>query len=135
VSTTPPPASGADIPREQPDAVDRGLEGGIAQVLSIGTLASVVMLAIGGVLFLASGGSPMDPAPTFDLTRVPSELASLAPTGFLWLGLVVVVATPAARVAAGLVGYARTGERGMAIVALLVLIVIAAGVAAGLASA
>lgn len=120
---------------EEPRTIDRGLEGTIARVLSVGTLVSVVMLAIGGGLLLASGGSPLDPAPGFDLGRVPGDLASLAPTGFLWLGLVVVVATPAARVAAGLVGYVRTGERGMAIVALLVLIVIAAGVLAGIASA
>lgn len=123
--------------RRQPDpgTVDRSIEGRIARLLGIGTLASVVMLAIGGALLLASGGSPTDTPPAFDLTRIPAQLAALEPAGFLWLGLVIVIATPAGRVAAGLYGYARSGERAMASVALLVLIVIAAGVAAGLAGA
>ena len=47
----------------------------------------------------------------------------------IWLGLVVVVATPSARVAASLVGYARSGERLMAAVAVLILVVIGASVA------
>ncbi|HET7027322.1 MAG TPA: DUF1634 domain-containing protein [Candidatus Limnocylindrales bacterium] len=113
-------------------AVDRGLEGRIARVLTIGTLAAVVLLAVGGLLLLLGGGSPLDPAPAFDLAAVPARIAALQPVGFLWLGLLLVVATPASRVAAGAVGYARRGEPGMAIVGLLVLIVIAAGVVAGL---
>jgi hypothetical protein len=46
----------------------------------------------------------------------------------------VVVATPSARVAAALVGYARSGERPMAVVAALILVVIAlsVGLATGL---
>ncbi|HYX11030.1 MAG TPA: DUF1634 domain-containing protein, partial [Candidatus Acidoferrum sp.] len=50
------------------------------------------------------------------------------PAGFLWLGLIAVVATPTARVAASLIGYARRGERAMAVVAVLILIVIAMSV-------
>jgi cation:H+ antiporter len=40
----------------------------------------------------------------------------------------LVIATPAARVAAALLGYARRGERAMAVVAVLILLVIAASV-------
>jgi uncharacterized membrane protein len=50
---------------------------------------------------------------------------ALRPAGFIWLGLAVVVATPAARVLAALVGYARQGDRAMAVVAALILAVIA----------
>jgi uncharacterized membrane protein len=103
----------------------------VARLLTVGTLVAVALLAIGSALLLGSGRSPLDVAPALDPTRIWGDLIALQPTGALWLGLVVVIATPAARVAAALVGYARQGEREMALVSGLVLIVIAAGVAAG----
>ncbi|MBA2382420.1 MAG: DUF1634 domain-containing protein, partial [Chloroflexi bacterium] len=57
------------------------------------------------------------------------DVVALRPAGFLWLGLVAVVATPAARVAASLVGFARRGERTMVVVASLILAVIVISVA------
>jgi uncharacterized membrane protein len=111
---------------------DRGLEGRVARVLTVGTLLAVGLLVIGSVLMIAAGRSPLDLAPPFDPARIVADLLALQPVGFLWLGLVVVIATPAARVAAALVGYGRQGERGMALVAGLVLVVIAIGVATGL---
>ena len=119
----------------QGSGADHGLEGRVARVLTIGTLLAVGLLAIGSVLLIASGRSPLDVAPPFDPARCLADLATLQPVGFLWLGLVVVIATPAARVAAALVGYNRQGERAMALVAGLVLVVIALGVAIGLAGA
>ena len=112
-------------------AADRGLEGGVARVLTIGTLVAVGLLALGSLLLLAAGRSPLDVAPSLDPGRIVADLTSLQPAGALWLGLAVVIATPAARVAAALVGYARGGERGMALVSGLVLLVIAAGVVTG----
>ena len=117
-----------------PPARSRGpasLEGRIARLLSAGTLAAVALLAVGCLVLLASGRSPLDIAPALDPGRIPADIAGLQPAGFLWLGLLAVVATPGARVAAALVGYGRQGEREMAIVSGLILVVIAAGVAAG----
>ena len=79
---------------------------------------------------IASGVSPLSGGPRFDITAIPGDLLALRPTGFLWLGLLVVVATPAARVLASLIGYARRGERRMLIVAALILAVIALSVVA-----
>jgi uncharacterized membrane protein len=78
---------------------------------------------------LLNGIGPLSGGPGFDLGHVVPDLGSLRPAGFLWLGLLAVVATPSARVAASLVGYARRGERAMAIVAVLILFVIAMSVA------
>jgi uncharacterized membrane protein len=104
------------------------LEHTIARLLTIGTYLSITLLVIGLGLKLATGvGSSVGPA--FDLTRLVPDLLGLKPVGFLWLGLIVVVVTPAARVAASLVGYLRRGEPRMAIVAVLILLVIAASVA------
>ena len=110
-----------------PPAAD--LERSIARLLTIGTYASVALLAIGFVLMLVSGIHPRSGGPPFDPTTLVTDLAALRPAGFLWLGLIAVVATPAARVLASLVGYVRRGERAMAIVATLILVVIALSVA------
>jgi uncharacterized membrane protein len=52
--------------------------------------------------------------------------------GFLWLGILGVVGTPALRVVGALIGFWRGGERRMALVALLILVVVGIGVVAGL---
>jgi uncharacterized membrane protein len=111
--------------REQP------MEARIGRFLGAATIVSVGLLVLGSVLLLAVGRSPLDPAPALDPGRLADELAQLQPAAFLWLGLLVAVVTPAARVAAALVGYFRGGEREMAVVALLILLVIGAGVLAG----
>ena len=112
----------------------RALESSIGRLLAIGTYASIGLVAVGTVLLLASGVSPLDQAPAFDLGTVGADLRALRPSGFLWLGILGLLATPAARVAAALVGYARSGERAMVVVAALILVVIAIGVAAGVAA-
>ncbi len=106
------------------------LEQSIARLLTGGTYAAIVLLAIGFALMIASGVSPLSGGPRFDITAIPGDLLALRPTGFLWLGLLVVVATPAARVLASLIGYARRGEQRMVIVAALILAVIALSVVA-----
>jgi uncharacterized membrane protein len=111
-----------------------GLEGGIARLLQGGTYVAIALIAVGVVLMLASGQSPLDHAPALDLGRLVGDVAALRPEGFLWLGLLVVLATPAARVAMALVGYAREGEREMTIVAILILVVIGVGIVLGTAA-
>jgi uncharacterized membrane protein len=89
----------------------------------------------GVILMLAGGHSPLDPAPAFDPARLLDDLITLRPAGFLWLGLLVVLATPAARVALSVAGFIRAGEPRMAGVAVLVLVVIGVGILFGTAGA
>ena len=114
--------------------IPRSLESSIGRLLTIGTYASVGLIAVGTVLLIGSGRSPLDAAPALDPSRLIPDLIGLQPAGFLWLGILGVVATPAARVAAALVGFARSGERRMALVAAAILVVIAIGVATGAAA-
>ena len=109
------------------------LEPRIARLLTIGTYASVAAIAVGVVLMAATGRSPLDVAPAFEPARVLADLAALRPAGFLWLGLVLVLATPAVNVLAALAGFVLGGERGMAAVAVAILVVIAVGVLTGIA--
>jgi uncharacterized membrane protein len=105
-----------------------GLERSIARVLTIGTYVSIALLAVGVLLMLAAGIGPLSGGPDFDAGRLVGDLVALRPAGFIWLGLVAVVATPSARVLASLIGYRRRRETMMATISLLILIVIAASV-------
>lgn len=107
------------------------LESRIARLLMLGTYASVGLIAVGAVLIVVTGRGPLDGAPGFEPGRIVDDLRTLQPAGFLWLGIIVVLATPLARVATALAGYLRAGEREMALVAALILAVVALGVVAG----
>jgi uncharacterized membrane protein len=125
-------ATGAGSARssQEPGPADPArLEHTIARLLTTGTYASIALLVVGVVLMVVNGIGPLSGGPAFDLGRLGPDLVALRPAGFLWLGLLAVVATPTARVAASLVGYARRGERAMTLVAALILFVIAASVA------
>jgi uncharacterized membrane protein len=106
-----------------------GLERTIARLLAIGTYSAIALLLVGLALMVANGIAPLSGGPAFDAGRVVADLVGLHPAGFIWLGLAVVVATPSARVIASLVGFARRGDRTMAVVAALILVVIAVSVA------
>ena len=107
------------------------LEATVSRVLKVGTYAGIALIAVGVVLIVVDGRSPLDVAPSLDLGRLPADLAALHPSAFLWLGVLLVLTTPPARVLTALIGYLRGSEREMAIVATLILVVIALGVAAG----
>ena len=124
----PPPATSSALGPGRPG---RDLERSIARLLTGGTYLSIGLMAVGVVLMLAGGISPLAPAPPFEPAEIPADIMALRPVGFLWLGLLVILATPVARVAASGLGFALGGERRMALVALAILIVIAVGVGVG----
>ena len=115
------------------DPERRSLERVVSRALKIGTYAAMVLIVAGVVRLLADGRSPLDVAPTLDPGTLVGDVLALRPSGLLWLGVILVLATPPLRVATALVGYLRAGEREMAIVAVLILAVIALGVIAGIA--
>jgi len=107
------------------------LEVALGHVLQLGTYASVGLIAVGVVLLLGAGVSPLAGAPVFDLGAIPGDLAALRPAGFLWLGIVGVLSTPALRVGRALLGFARRGEQRMVAISAIVLAVISIGVIVG----
>jgi uncharacterized membrane protein len=111
-----------------------GLEGSVARVLRLGTYAAVGLIAAGVILMLVAGQSPLDAAPPLNPWALPADLLAGRPAGLLWLGLLVMLATPATRVAVSCFGFSRAGDRAMAGIAALVLVVIATGVILGTAA-
>jgi uncharacterized membrane protein len=112
----------------------RDLDRTIARLLTGGTYLSVGLLAVGVALMGIGGVSPLEGGPPFDPAHLPSSLAALEPSGFLWLGVVVALATPLGRVAASLFGYVAGGERRMAVIAVAILVVVFVGVILGVAA-
>jgi uncharacterized membrane protein len=111
---------------------ERDLDRSIARLLTGGTYLSIGLMAIGVVLMLAGGISPLAVPPPFDPGSIPADIMALRPAGFLWLGLLVILATPLARVAASGIGFAAAGERRMALISVAILVVIAVGVVLGI---
>lgn len=102
------------------------------RLLIVVTYLSVALLAVGLVLMLANGISPLDAAPPLDLTTVVSQLASLDPAAFLWIGLLTVIAAPIGRVIVSGINYSRADDRLMVAVSIGILLVIAVGVGTAL---
>jgi uncharacterized membrane protein len=118
---------------ESRPSLEAALEGTIARLLTAGTYGSIALLVAGTLLLLLEGRSPLDLGPAFDPAAIPGEILGLRSAGFLWLGILGLIATPSARVVAALIGYGRLGDSRMAAVAGLILVVIVAGVIAGTA--
>lgn len=105
-----------------------GLETIVGRLLTWATYASVALIALGVAVMLVQGRSPLEATAALDLATLPAGILAVRPEALLWLGLLAIIVTPAARVVAALIGFAGTGERRMALVAALVLVVIVLGV-------
>ena len=109
-----------------------GIEAALARILQIGTYVSMALVFIGFARMVAIGVSPLDPGSPLVLGNLAADLFAGRPAGFLWLGILGIVATPGLRVVGALIGFLRAGERRMVLVAVLILAVVGVGVVAGL---
>lgn len=113
----------------------RAYESVIGRMIIVITYVAVALLALGVILMVGAGISPLDGGPRLDPGAIVADVSRLDPAGFLWLGLIAVVATPVARVVAAAIAAARLGDRGLLGVALAILVVIGLGLVSGLAAA
>ena len=104
----------------------------IGRLLIAMTYVAVGLLVVGVVLMIADGISPLSGGPGLDLATLGSQLVALDPAAFLWLGLLVVVATPIGRVIVAGIAYARQADWLMVAIALGILAIIAIGVGSAL---
>jgi uncharacterized membrane protein len=109
------------------------LESTISRLLVAGTYLAMALILIGVVLMLASGVDPLGPTvPPFDLDAIPSQVAAGNPLGFLWLGLVTVLALPLGRVIVAGFGFLAARDVRLALVSLAVLLVVLGSIAAAI---
>ncbi len=100
----------------------------IGRMLIALTYISVGLLVIGVLLLLAAGISPLAGGPALDVASLGGSLATFDASGFLWLGLVAVIATPISRVILAAVAYGRSGDWSMVAIAIGIVGVIVVGV-------
>jgi len=110
------------------DSVRHEAERRIGRLLIAMTYVSVALLVIGVVLLLAAGVSPLAGGPGLDVASLWAEAVALDPAGFLWLGLIAVIATPICRVVAAAVAYGRADDWVMVAIAAGIVGIIAIGV-------
>ncbi len=109
------------------------IERRLARILSLGAVLAITLLVIGLVLMIVEGVGPeASTFPAFHPERLVDDLVHLRAAGFLYAGILVVVATPVIRVVGELIGFAIRGERVMAAVAALILLVVATSVIAAI---
>ncbi|MEP6640101.1 MAG: DUF1634 domain-containing protein [Chloroflexota bacterium] len=111
----------------------RRTEGRIGRLLVGVTYVSVGLLVIGVVLMVALGIAPLAGGPPLDLATLGGQLVGPEPAGYLWLGLLAVIAGPIGRVIVAGLAFARDGDRLMAGLALGILAVIATGLVTSVA--
>jgi uncharacterized membrane protein len=121
---------------------DQRLEVAIGMLLRIGVIAAAVLVAIGGVLALRH---PEAPVPNYRVFHAPGDHSSAIATGapmhsiggvfrrlrhgsgasIIDLGLLVLIATPIARVVFAVIGFAREHDTLYTIISLIVLAILA----------
>jgi uncharacterized membrane protein len=98
---------------------DQKIENILGNLLRTGVLLSALVVLIGGVIYLLRHGrSPMDfrvfrgePADLRDVHGIIRDTVALQGRGIIQLGLLLLIATPVARVAFSIFGFAEEGDR------------------------
>jgi uncharacterized membrane protein len=112
---------------------DRRLETMIGRLLQIGVLLAAVTVLAGGVLYLVQSHSGRVDYRSFvpgspyllSLSGIVLSAAHFESLGLIQLGLLLLIATPVARVALAVVGFALERDRLYTIVSLIVLLILA----------
>ena len=125
---------------ETPERVaDQAVEQVIGRLLQIGvTIAAVVVLAGGAGLLGRNGGEPTDfhtfrgaTAPFRDLSAIARGVCHLDSRAIVQLGLVLLIATPVARVALTLIVFVIRRDRLYSVLTLIVFVLLIVGLAGG----
>jgi uncharacterized membrane protein len=116
------------------DAAAFALEAAVGRLLIVGTWLAMGLILAGAVLMFALGADPFahGGVPPFEPARIVPDLLALQPAGFLWTGIVLVIALPIGRVVVAGIGFLAAGDRRLALVSLLVFLVVVVSVIAAL---
>jgi uncharacterized membrane protein len=111
------------------------MEAAVARLLVVGTWLAMGLVLVGVILMLATGVDPLDhgAVPPFQLTAIPGEILALEPQGFLWAGIVLIIALPIGRVVVSGLGFLAARDLRMAGISLAVLVVVLVSVVSSIA--
>jgi len=111
---------------------DQRVEAFVANLLRAGVLLAIAVVAVGGIIFLVHHGSEKphyapfagEPAGFRTLTGILKGATGLHGRNIIQLGLLLLIATPVARVAFTVVAFVLERDRMYVIVTLIVLLVL-----------
>ncbi len=106
-----------------------GVERVIGRLLIAATYVAVFLLVVGVCLMLGAGIAPLSGGPGLKVASLGDQIRALDPGGFLWLGLLAVIAAPIGRVVLAGLAYGRNRDWQMVGVSLGILSIIVIGVA------
>jgi uncharacterized membrane protein len=111
------------------------MEAAVARLLVVGTWLAMGLVLVGVILMLATGVDPLDhgAVPPFHLAAIPGEILALEPAGFLWAGIVIIIALPIGRVVVSGLGFLAARDLRMAGISLAVLVVVLLSVVTSIA--
>ena len=112
---------------------DRRMDVVISNLLRSGVLVSALVVLFGGVLYLARNGYSHtdyrvfrgEPSALRSVGGILRDAVGLSGKGIIQLGLLLLIATPVARVAVSIFGFAEEHDRMYVVVASIVLLVLA----------
>jgi uncharacterized membrane protein len=110
-------------------ASDKAIEILLGRLLRSGVILAAVVVFAGGVWYLSESGGLVEnykhfhgePAGLTHITQVVGEAVSLHPLGLIQFGLLLLIATPVARVVFSVVGFAIERDWMYVVITLLVL--------------
>jgi uncharacterized membrane protein len=110
----------------------------LGSVLRWGTIVSAIVIAAGGIAYLAHNGNETPHYETFrgeppelkSISGIVTDALAFHPPGIIQLGMLLLVATPIARVAAALLGFAVRRDLTYVIISAVILMALAYGLLA-----
>jgi uncharacterized membrane protein len=127
------------MPQKERALTDERVESAIGNLLRAGVLLSAAIVLAGGVIYLIryGGASPHyrvfegEPGSLRRLGGIVRSAFSLHSRGLIQLGIVLLIATPVARVAFSAVAFALQRDRVYVVAALIVLAILTYGLLGG----
>lgn len=118
---------------------DERLARWIGNLLRLGVATAAVVVLLGGVLYLARHGMEApsyrvfrgEPLQFRSVARILGSVSQLSGRGIIQLGLLLLIATPIARVAFAVLGFAMERDRTYVLVSLIVLATLLFSLAGG----
>ena len=123
------------MPTGSVDPATEKIDSVVGNLLRIGVSMSGAVVFAGGLIYLFRHGSEMpayhlfrgEPADLRSLRGIMQDAGALRGRGIIQLGLLLLIATPVARVTYLVYAFARQGDRLYALIALIVLLLLICG--------
>jgi len=127
------------VPRTGSAWTDEQAEQIIGNLLRIGVSIAAVVVSLGGLIYLFRHGAALpqyqvfrgEPADLRTVSGIVTDVLSFRARGLIQLGLLLLIATPVARVAFSVFAFARQRDRTYVVVTLIVLSILIFSLAGG----